>query len=453
MQGEASLEDRFREQVEELGLARPGARVLVALSGGCDSVALLHLLRFHAAEAGPELRAAHLDHAMRPSSAADARWVRGLCRAWGVPLTLERADRPLRTEEEAREARYAFLCRVAEAEGATHVATAHHADDQAETVLFRILRGTGVAGLAGIPPTTPSGVVRPLLPFWRREIRRYARRARLRWREDPTNLLHGPARNRIRHEILPRVEATIAPGARRSLVRLAELARREEAAWAAVLEPLERAVARREGEALVLARDILRGYDSAVASRILRSLLRHFGVVLGRTGTRLALQFISDAPSGREMTLPGALRLSTEFDTVRIERAAEAPPDVPLPIPGDRPEGEGEARIGGRTRRVAWRTGVPGEAPGGAVALAREELRFPLLLRGWRPGDRMRTPAGTRKLKKIFGERRVPRSERGRAPVLADAGGAVLWVAGVGPAPGLAPRAGEPALLISIVDD
>lgn len=453
MQGEAPLEDRFREQVEELGLARPGARVLVALSGGCDSVALLHLLRFHAPEPRPELLAAHLDHAMRPSSGADARWVEGLCRAWGVPLTVERADRPLRTEEEARDARYAFLRRVAEAEGATHLATAHHADDQAETVLFRILRGTGITGLAGIPPAGPSGVVRPLLPFWRREIRRYARRAGLRWREDPTNLLSGPARNRIRREILPGVEATVAPGARRSLVRLAELAREEEAAWAAVLEPLERAVARREGEAIVLARGILRGYDSAVASRVLRNLLRHFGVVLGRTGTRLALQFISDAPSGREMTLPGALRLSTEFDTVRIERAAEVPPDEPLPVPADRPEGGGEARIGGRTRRLAWRTGPPEGAPAGAVVLARDALRFPLLLRGWRPGDRMRTRAGTRTLKKIFGERRIPRSERGRTPVLADAEGAVVWVAGVGTASGLAPRAGQPALLISITDD
>jgi tRNA(Ile)-lysidine synthase len=451
MQGGTSLEERFRQQLEELGLARAGTPVLVALSGGSDSVVLLHLLRFSAAELGIEVRAAHFDHAMRPGSEADARWVEGLCRAWGIPLLRERADRPLRGEEEARRARYAFLRTAAAEFGAARIATAHHADDQAETVLFRVLRGTGVAGLGGIAPSA-AGLVRPLLPFWREDLRRYGRRAGLRWREDPTNLGTDAARNRIRLHLLPLVERTVAPGARRSLVRLAELARQEEAAWSALLGAAERAATWREGEAVVLAREVVRGYDSPVASRILRRVLRQFGVVLDRTGTRLALQFISQAPSGRAFPLPGGLRLATEFETVRVERVRELPPDEPLSIPGE-PDGEGRARLGGRVLRAAWRTAPLEDAPVEGAALAREGLRFPLLLRGWRPGDRIRTAVGTKTLKKLFGERRVPRSERARTPVLVDADETVLWVAGVELASGVSPHPGQTALFLSISDD
>ncbi|MBV9774564.1 MAG: tRNA lysidine(34) synthetase TilS [Gemmatimonadetes bacterium] len=451
------LEARFRAHLEELGLARPGVRLLVAVSGGCDSTVLLHLLRFHAAAPGVELRAAHLDHAMRPGSEGDARWVEGVCRAWEVPCVTERAGRALRGEAEARSARYDFLRRAAAEVGATHLATAHHADDQAETVLFRVLRGTGTAGLAGIAPSSPDGVVRPLLPFWRREIRAYARRHGLRWRDDPTNRSGDPVRNRIRLDLLPRLERTVAPRARRSLARLAELAREDEAAWAALLGPLERAAARREGAAVVLARGVLRGYDSAVAARILRNVLRQFGIVPDRTGTRLALQFITGTPSGRELRLPGSVRIRTEFDLACVERVDDepAPPDRTLAIGADEASGAGEARIGGITVRLAWRTGPwTGAGPaGGATALPLDALRFPLVVRGWEPGDRIRAPGGTKTLKKLFGERRVPRSARSRIPVLADAAGAVLWVAGVERSRELQPHTGQTTLFLSIIDD
>ena len=146
----------------------PGAHVLAAVSGGADSVVLLHLLRFAGDELGITVSAAHFDHAMRPGSAPDAEWVAGLCAAWGVPLVRRRADRALRSEAEAREARYAFLAGARGRVEADWIATAHHADDQAETVLFRALRGTGVAGLAGIAPVDAARrLVRPLLPFRR----------------------------------------------------------------------------------------------------------------------------------------------------------------------------------------------------------------------------------------------------------------------------------------------
>lgn len=441
---------RFLENLRALGVGDE-ARVLVALSGGADSVALLHLLRFAAADGTRPLFAAHIDHAMRADSGHDAAWVAGLCRAWGVPLVTGRADPAPRTEEEARDARYAFLRQARDEVRADWIATAHHADDQAETVLFRILRGTGTAGLAGIPPVDEArGLVRPLLPFTRVQLRRYARAHRLRWREDPTNAALDPARNRIRHQILPLIERTIAPGARASLAHLAQVAHEDEAAWSALLRADAEGLAREEEGALILVRERLAGYDSPVAARLLRALLRRLGVVPDRDGTRSALRFIGTAPSGRELQLAGGLRIRTEFGEARITRdPGPVPPDAPLALTG--PRGSGCCRIGGRERRVAWHPAHE-EAPSAqAESFAVEGDAWPLLVRGWLPGDRVRTPAGTRTLKRLFNDRRVPRGARGRVPVLVDAHGRVLWVAGlVRGAPPLAP--GEPGVTVAIID-
>jgi len=447
-----SITQRFLDHLALLGVGG-GARVLVALSGGADSVVLLHLLRFAARERGIAVSAAHFDHAMRPDSGRDARWAAGLCRAWEVPFVSDRARAPLRTEAEARDARYAFLRDARERMEGDWIATAHHADDQAETVLFRVLRGTGIAGLAGIAPVDAERrLVRPLLPFWRAELRRHARAHGLRWREDPTNAAADPARNRIRLELLPAIERAVAPGARRALVRLAALAREDEAAWDALLRGEMEGVAREDDGAIVLVRERLAGYDSPVAARLLRGLLRRLGTVPDRDGTRSALRFIGAAPSGREMALPGGIRIRTEFGEARIERAAPAPPpDLPLAIAG--PRGAGTCRLGGRELRVAWRT--DGEPAGvddpRAVTLPAAEVELPLLLRGRLPGDRVRTPAGGRTLKRLFNDLRVPRSSRGRVPVLADARGRVVWVAGLA-RPVRAPAAGEPELTIQIDD-
>jgi tRNA(Ile)-lysidine synthase len=446
----ASLETRFAERLRHLGLHGGGARVMVALSGGADSVALLHLLRCHAGDAGLEVVAGHCDHRMRPGSAEDARWVAGLCRAWGVPLWTRVAEAPLRGEAAARAWRYGALREMMAEAGATHLATAHHADDQAETVLFRVLRGAGLQGLAGIPESA-DGVVRPLLPFWRRELRAYARARGLRWRTDPSNRGGAYARNRVRR-LLPLLERRVAPGARRSLVRLAELARGDRAAWDAVLEPLEAAATRAEEGSLLLVRSELARYDSAVAARLLRRVLRRAGAAPDAQGTRAALQFITAAPSGRTFQLAGGVRIRTEFGLARVERdGPPQPPDLPLEVAGER--GEGTARVGGRAVRVEWRTAAwQHEGGGGAhtVGLAADALGGPLVLRGRLPGDRVRTRAGTRKAKKVLGERRVSVAARARLPVLADAHGRVLWIAGVAQDPSTLPREGAAALLITI---
>jgi tRNA(Ile)-lysidine synthase len=454
--GERSLEARFAAHFRSLRLERAGPLV-VAVSGGCDSVTLLFLLRFCLREPHLRLVVAHLDHAMRPGSEGDARWVAGLCAAWQLPLVRHRLPHPPRGEAEARVERYAFLRRAAADQGARYILTAHHADDQAETVLYRALRGAGLAGLGGMAAVSDSGVVRPLLPFWREEIERFARARDVRWRSDPTNRSPDVVRNRIRLSLLPWLEREVAPGARRSLVSLAALAREAEATLEREAERAACEVAHEEKGVVVLARPRMRDYDSATGSRILRKLLRRFGVVLSRTGTRTALQFITDAASGRELQLPGGVRIRLEFEVARIAGEGPPPEDVPFQLTLEQAAArvQGSATIGGQCFGVAagvapWqRTDAPEPAERAALPLAA--LCFPLTLRGWQPGDRMATAGGTKTLKKLFLEHRIPRSQRHCTPVLVDAQGSVLWVVGIPRAPVFAPRPGEEALLLTVL--
>ncbi|HUF76788.1 MAG TPA: tRNA lysidine(34) synthetase TilS [Longimicrobiales bacterium] len=427
----SALQARFREELHAHAAPAPGERLLVALSGGLDSVVLLHLLRFGGATEGVDVVAAHFDHTMRSSSGDDALWVRGLCRAWGVPLHVGRAPAAPGSEEEARRARYAFLERVRVEVGARLVLTAHHADDQAETVLFRAVRGTGQAGLAGIPARREPGICRPLLRSWRDELEEYAKGVRLTCREDPTNAMVGYARNAIRHRILPEIERLVAPGARAALVRLADLAREDEAGWASVLpalmEPLRLSV---DAHGFSLDRTGLVALHPAVQARILRHLAADVGARFDERATRLALELAGRAASGRTIALGGAWTLRSDLDRLVLARVRDVAPDIPLLIPDAGP-GAGDARIAGERVAVVWGSEAS-ELAGRAVRCSESfdpgALRFPLTVRAREPGDRIRLAGGAKKVKKLFLERRLPTTRRERAPLLVDAEGDVLWI-------------------------
>lgn len=423
------LAERLRAELARDGGLPPGSRAVVALSGGLDSVVLLHLLRFGAPPAGVGLLAAHFDHAMRPSSERDALWVAGLCRAWEVPLETERARPVPSSEEEAREARYAFLERVRRASGAGLVLTAHHADDQAETVLFRVLRGTGPAGLAGIAPRREPSLYRPLLAFSRGELEVYAAAAGLSWREDPTNRELHYARNALRSRILPEIERLVAPGARRALARLAERAREDEAAWRSVLpEVLATLGVRREGGRTSFERSALLRLHPGVRARALRHLAAEAGARLDERATRRALELALFGASARGVPLGGGWTFSRELERLVFTAPASRvrPPDRPLLIPDPEP-GEGEALVGGRAVPVRWGTEAPPRLRL-AASFDADRLRFPLVVRAREPGDRIRLGAGTKKVKELLRERRVAHTLRDALPVLADAEGEVLWI-------------------------
>ena len=419
--------------------------VLVAISGGLDSVVLLHVLRYRGG--APELVAAHFDHGMRPDSARDADWVRGVSRAWEVSLHEARSTVPLKGESAARAARYSFLRRVQRETGALRVFTAHHQDDQVETVLFRMLRGSGLAGLSGIPAER-GPLRRPFLPFSREELADYARGAGLTWREDPTNDSLDYARNYLRHEVIPRLERA-SPGAALSIARLSAQAARDEEGWEWVLERLSaEAIQAQNHDWVELARPVILAYHPRVRGRLVRHLVRRFGSIPAEAGTRAALEFISTAKSGRVLDLVGGVRLEREFDTLRIRRLAPAEAAAELLIPAREP-GAGLARLDGRAVRVSW--GGEGSATA-AAALDAGRLDFPLRVRGWHAGDRLRLASGSRKLKRLFVDRRIGRAERRRRVVLADAGGTILWVEGLGTAAGYAAESGREALHLVIED-
>jgi tRNA(Ile)-lysidine synthase len=445
------LSERFLRFLRRRQLVSPGDHVLVAVSGGVDSMVLLHLLRESRVTLGIQLTAAHYDHAMRPDSAADAQWVAGICRAWGVPLETERSSAALYGEAAARHARYAFLERSARRVRATRIATAHHADDQIETVLFRLLRGTGLRGLAGIP-LRRGKIIRPLLRYYKRELEQYAQEHGLSFREDATNRSDEYARNRIRRALIPVLE-TIRADAPAAILSVARHAARSERAWRALLHELRSGLElRRVPGTTELARGKLAEYDGEIRARVLRAELRRFGLVPDRLSMRNILRFVVRGRSGSRLDLAGNVRLECAYDALRITRPAQPAADESVSITACR-AGHAHARLGGRKWRVEWTPStatVTSADADDSASFACAQLVFPLEIRGWRAGDRIRLSYGSKKLKKLFAEAHVPVHDRPAVPVLVDAAGRIRWVAGVARAADAASADGGAVLTITV---
>jgi tRNA(Ile)-lysidine synthase len=397
-----------------------------------DSMALLRDLRFRLRpgvdpRGTQALTVAHFDHGMRPGSTADARWLAGVCRAWDLPIVVDGPKRTLRTEEEARIARYGFLESVRSRREATAILTAHHADDQAETVLFRILRGTGVHGLQGIP-SRRGPVHRPLLTLTRERIESYVRRHGVPYRTDPTNRSSRFARNRIRHEVIPLLEVAGGPGVRRNLRRLARNARRaeveREALESVAFRSLLRAPhpGRREWGVAEVAE-----WPEALRRRLLRSAARELGVSISSASTAVGVSAMASLGPGQGLDLSGGLRLSRGAVSWILARPpADVRDEVHL---GRRRARRGTLRLGDRLFRYEWTAGALPEPSCGLTAL---ELPggISIHLRGWQRGDRIRLSYGSKAVSKLLAERGVPAVDRPFTPVVATADGAVLWVPG-----------------------
>lgn len=457
----------------------PAGPLVAGVSGGLDSLVLLHQLRF-GANRGGDVLAVHVDHGMRPSSAADALWLRGVCRAWQVEMEVRRLPVAPTSEEEARQGRHQILETAARRIGAVGVVLAHHADDQAETVLFRALRGTGVAGLRGMEARRGHRL-RPLLELWRQELEAYAARHRVPWRDDPSNRDLAFARNVIRHEVLPRAEAGVAPRARRALVRLAEnagAARAELAAFDAVLlDPLLREVqpGRIEFDAASVAE-----LPRPLRARLLRRGAVRLGRTLSRRSTELAVDALARFHPGRGLDLSGGLRLERGLEgwillhpsvrpgwrAMATAATSASPGDdrrgrptganaAATGVPGEWALGTDEAGTPGRARvelgrwryTLRWSREHP-EGAGDLVAL-RHGAHLPLRVRGWRPGDRIRTGSGSRPVAKLLAEAGVSALDRPAAAVAVGPEDRVLWVPGRGRAAGMTPaealREGPPS--------
>ncbi|RMG47878.1 MAG: tRNA lysidine(34) synthetase TilS [Acidobacteria bacterium] len=306
-----------------------GSRIVAAVSGGCDSVAMLHLLAGLAPGRGWDLVVATLDHGLRGEEGAeDARFVAREARRLGLPCVAGAARTPAGSgslEEAARRVRLAFLRSVAQRERAAAVALAHTLDDQAETVLMRLTRGCGARGAAAMARRR-GDLWRPLLGVRREALREFARRAGLEWREDPTNRDPAATRNRVRMEVLPAIERALGPGAIRALARSAELAREEEEAldrWAR--DCLQEVVLERGPGAIVLDRRRLGSLPEAVARRVLLEAAASVGGARARltaAHARALLALARAESSGSRADLPNGLRARRTGAGLRIEASA-----------------------------------------------------------------------------------------------------------------------------------
>ncbi len=443
---------RFQRHLDATGIIPQGSRGLVAVSGGADSVALLHLLHRAAASRRVELRAAHLDHALRPDSPADAAHVRDLCAALELPLAVQRIDvtalaRAGRggVEEAAREARRAFLRETALAGGCSWIALGHQRDDQAETFLLRLLRGAGTAGLAGMRPLDPP-YVRPLLTFSRDELVEWLLAEGIPWREDASNLDPAFARNRVRHELLPLL-ATYNPAI---VARLAELCRQladDEADWEGrVAAELARTV-RTTAEGVQFPCAALTEGSPALVGRLVRAALKTVRGDLRRIDAGHIKAVLALAGGGRpqgELHLPGAW-VGRRYALLLVRRQ---PPRVKpvvafeIAAPGCYPLPDGRALV------VTLAAAAAAPAGAAAVEFCAAGVPFPLLVRAPRPGDRLQPAggAGTRKLQDLFVDGRLPAEARAEAALVFGAG-RLLWVAGVCRGAGLEPAPGAGPVL------
>ncbi len=313
--------------LRDLGTPRAGDTVLVALSGGPDSVALLDALCESGRRRRFETLAAHLDHGLRPESAADAAFCRDLCERLGVRLFVGTADVRARAgrdrsgiEDAAREERYAVLRRVAEAEGAAAIAVAHTRDDQAETFLLRLVRGSGSAGL-GAMRSRAGVLIRPMLGVSRIEVLEHLRARSLEWREDQSNSDLGYARNRVRHELLPYLERHFNPRIRETLARTAALLADDHDRLAEGALALYRRAARRDGAGVVLDGEALRHAPRPVARQLVRAALAEAGGLVSVKAAHVEQILDTSSrqgPAGRRLPLPGGREALFRFGNVRI---------------------------------------------------------------------------------------------------------------------------------------
>ena len=378
-------------------LVQPGERVFCAVSGGADSVALLFGMYLLREKFQFDLSAAHFNHHLRgEESDRDAEFVQEFCRGYGIPLVLGNAQvRPGKKglEAAAREARYAFLRSLP-----GKVATAHTADDNAETVLMHLIRGTGLKGLGGIAPVNGS-VIRPMLSITRQEVEAFLQEYHLPHREDSSNASDDFLRNRLRHHVMPLLQME-NPGVSLAISAAALRLRQDEAYLQSQLEPELPNVS------------VLAQMPPALQSRYLEHFLKQNGVPEPEQVHISAARELlySDKPSAR-MDFPGGVVIARDYDRLTVLGNPPAPEEAAIPVPGV-------------TELPQWGIRVTcDEKPNGGFGV---NVRGSLTVRSRKAGDEIRLPGGTKSIKKLMIDRKISAPERNRIPILADDNG-VLW--------------------------
>lgn len=456
------LYTRWSQEMRRQGLFQPGERVGVAVSGGADSVLLLEFMKGLASEAGLRLAVVHFNHHLRGAeSDADEQFVRKLAGGLGIEFLGAQADvaqmareRRRNLEATGRDLRYRFFFSLARQGRLDKVATAHTANDQAETVLLRLLRGTGSRGLAGIYPVLEGKVVRPFLNLTRAKIMQEIARRKLEYRADSSNLDISLLRNRIRQQLLPWLEKEFNPGIILLLKTLADRARDEEAFLEQHAHDRAHPWRVREGCEEKFPTRPLAEFPAAIARRVLRQMVQAVrGSLRGVTYPHIeALRhFAAEAQSGRTLTLPGGLAARKEFDWLIL--GPQRPPgsegefSYSVTIPGELKVAQLGLTFRFKIVRQEARSKAYNEMQ--RAALDRQKLPGELRLRSWQAGDSFQ-PLGSRKprkLKELFREQRIPQRQRTLWPVL-ESGGEIVWVRGFPPGSPVAASPGSSEVVV-----
>ncbi len=437
--------EKVRNFILDNRLISKGDTVIVAVSGGPDSLCLLHLLYRMSAEFDLKLVTAHLNHCLRPEAEQEAKAVEKISSEWSLPFETRAVDirrfkkeHGVSEEEAGRLARYRFLFEMAGKYGASRIALGHQLDDQAETVLLNIIRGTGVDGLAGILPLrTWRGIklVRPLLCLTRSEIESYCQSNALHPSIDSSNLETDYTRNKLRLELIPRLESQFNPRIREALSRLASLAAADRSFLQGLAKEKLAKIARSGRKHIVLMRNELLSLSPALKSRVVRLALKRL-VSLKKIDSRHIDQVLilaETGTTGQSISLPGGIAVRLEYDRLVLLGEAGREPAaleaVPLNVPGT--------------------TCLPGGTVIKAKIIDRKNLKWApspfrayldydsiplgtLTVRSRRPGDRFHPhgASGRKKLKDFFIDRKVPSYRRDSVP-LVTVGDEILWVAGL----------------------
>jgi len=452
-----NLVSKVEQTIEEENLMQPGDVIVVAVSGGPDSAALLHILFALSGKWRWQLVVAHVDHMFRgEESRQDAQFVKAWARRLGLPCEVAHIDLPFYIEESganpqaaARDKRYAFLHEVAAKYGAGRIALAHHADDQAETVLMRMIRGTGPSGLAGIPIRLPEKNVeriRPLLRIYKSEILQYCQTHSLAYRLDRTNLERKYFRNQVRLDILPQL-ARYNPRLPEALNRLAESLRAEDAFMETETRRwFDRAVrARPYGYAL--SRDGFLGIPLALQRRLIKLILSYLSggmdLVDFRKLEQIRIASLQKEPANLALPVCGFIEFRREYGSLQFRRTdtqtGSGPFDKLITDYNQScslPHAEAEFRLferGDDFFSASERARERGGAPARTAVFDWERLALPLRFRSRKPGDRLDPLGlnGSKKVKDIFIDAKIPPSRRERIPLLVDAENRVLWIPGL----------------------
>ena len=456
-----ALEWRVRRTIRDFGMIVPGEHAVVAVSGGADSTALLVCLKTLAREMRLTLTAAHLNHCIRGAEGdADAEFSRQLCETLEIPCITETINVKKQAEESgenleacARSIRYDFLRRVAHRVGAQKIAVGHNLNDQAETVIFRFLRGSGIEGLSAIRPVLNDGIVRPLIDCSRELILDYLRDKSLHWRDDSTNARLYYTRNRIRRELIPYLEKNFNPGLIDTLARETGIARetwdfietQSRAALAAICVKTEEGISMDAAGLLNL--------HPALQKQVLRLALRDsFGSTQNIDAVHIEnlLTLCKRRTGGGEIQLPGGGRGIRLFDRLLFQKKQPKPADgysYSLNNPGEVliPE----IGILCRLTTIHQPAGVePARKDRNQALLDPAALPGQLVVRSRKPGDRY-GGAEHRKVKKMLNDAKIPPERRATLPMLTAADNVVIWIPGFRPARGYEARSESDACILA----